>query len=73
MARTNVVSEIPGTVCRIEASVGDAVSEDDPIVFVESMKMEIPVGAPRDGKVVEILVDEGDTVAEGQEIAVIEH
>jgi len=73
VARTSVVSEIPGTVCRIEAAVGDSVSEDDPIVFVESMKMEIPVGAPRDGKVVEILVDEGDTVAEGQEIAVIEH
>lgn len=72
MASTKVVCEIPGTVCRIEANVGDSLSEDDPIVFVESMKMEIPVGAPVDGKLTEILVDEGDPVTEGQHIATLE-
>ena len=34
--------------------------------------MEIPVSAPIDCTVVEILVAEGDTVAEGQAVAVVE-
>ena len=72
MAETTVESEIPGKVLRIEAPVGTEVDEDDPIIFVESMKMEIPVGAPCAGVVKEILVAEGDTIEEGDEIAVIE-
>ena len=49
MADTMVESEIPGKVLRIEAPVGTQVEEDDPILFVESMKMEIPIGAPKAG------------------------
>ena len=72
MATTTVESEIPGKVLRIEAPAGTQVEEDDPIVFVESMKMEIPLGAPSAGTVKEILVAEGDTIEEGDEVAVIE-
>ena len=72
MADTTVESEIPGKVLRIEAGPGTAVQEDDPIIFVESMKMEIPIGAPSAGTVKEILVAEGDTIEEGDEVAVIE-
>lgn len=72
MADTTVESEIPGKVLRIEAPAGTAVQEDDPIVFVESMKMEIPIGAPSAGTVKEILVAEGDTIEEGDEVAVLE-
>lgn len=72
MADTMVESEIPGKVLRIEAPVGTQVEEDDPILFVESMKMEIPIGAPKAGTVKEILVAEGDTIEEGDEVAVLE-
>ena len=72
MANTTVESEIPGKVLRIEAPAGTKVEEDDPIVFVESMKMEIPIGAPSAGTVKEILVAEGDTIEEGDEVAVLE-
>ena len=72
MAAVPVLSEIPGTVFKIEAEVGDEVAEDDPVVILESMKMEIPVGAPAAGRVAEILVEEGEAVEEGQEVAVIE-
>lgn len=72
MANTTIESEIPGKVLRIEAPVGTTVEEDDPIVFVESMKMEIPIGAPSAGTVKEILVAEGDTIEEGDEVAVLE-
>jgi acetyl-CoA carboxylase biotin carboxyl carrier protein len=36
------------------------------------MKMEIPVGAPEAGRVVEVLIAEGAPVREGQEVAVFE-
>ena len=72
MASVPVLSEIPGTVFKIEVKVGDEVAEDDPVIILESMKMEIPVGAPQAGRVAEILVEEGEAVEEGQEVAVIE-
>ena len=72
MADTTVESEIPGKVFKIEAPVGTKVEEDDPIIILESMKMEIPIGAPRAGVVKEILVAEGDPVEEGDEVAIIE-
>ncbi|MFO1188142.1 MAG: acetyl-CoA carboxylase biotin carboxyl carrier protein subunit [Alphaproteobacteria bacterium] len=72
MARVKVISEIPGNVFRIEVAVGDRVDEDDPIVILESMKMEIPVGAPIGGKVVEILVEPGEAIAEGQQVATLD-
>ncbi len=72
MATIDVKSEIAGRVWRIDAAIGEDLDEDDPVMTLESMKMEIPVGAPRDGKVAEILVAEGDPVAEGQVVAKLE-
>ena len=72
MAVIEVESEIAGKVWKIEAEIGQTLDEDDPIIILESMKMEIPVDAPEDGKVLEILVKEGDPVTEGQIIAKIE-
>ena len=69
MAEETISSEITGTVWKIEAAPGDEVSEDDVIMILESMKMEIPVLAPADGKISEILVDEGAGVTEGQAVA----
>ena len=70
MAETRVRSEIAGSVWKIEVAVGDKVAEDDPLIVLESMKMEIPLLAPRAGVVREILVAEGEPIAEG-DIAVI--
>lgn len=72
MKRSHVKTEITGKVWKIEAMPGTPLSEDDPIMILESMKMEIPISAPVDCKIVEILVAEGDTVTEGQAVAVIE-
>ena len=72
MARIDVKTEITGNVWKIVAKVGDRVSEDDPIMILESMKMEIPVGAPEDGVVAEILAREEDVVTEGTVVARIE-
>jgi acetyl-CoA carboxylase biotin carboxyl carrier protein len=62
--------EIAGSVWKIEVSVGDEVAEDDPLVILESMKMEIPLLAPKAGVVKDILIKEGEAVAEG-DVAVI--
>lgn len=70
MADLRVRSEIAGSVWKIEVAVGDSVAADDPLVILESMKMEIPLLAPRSGVVKEILVVEGEPIAEG-DIAVI--
>jgi biotin carboxyl carrier protein len=65
MAELRVRSEIAGSVWKIEVAVGDTVVEDDTLLILESMKMEIPLVAPRAGFVKEILVAEGETIAEG--------
>jgi acetyl-CoA carboxylase biotin carboxyl carrier protein len=67
-----VKSEITGKVWKIEAKPGDRIDADDPILILESMKMEIPVAAPFDCVLVELLVSEEDAVAEGQPVAVVE-
>ncbi|HAE48278.1 MAG: acetyl-CoA carboxylase biotin carboxyl carrier protein subunit [Tistrella sp.] len=69
MAETVIRSEIAGKVWKIEVPAGGRVAADEPILILESMKMEIPVNAPLDGTVTEILVAEGDTVAEDQILA----
>ena len=72
MALIDVVAEVAGKVWKVEAKIGEELEEDDPVVILESMKMEIPIGAPDDGTLKEILVGEGDPVAEDQVIARIE-
>ena len=70
MPETTVRSEIAGSVWKIEVAVGDAVAAEDPLIILESMKMEIPLLAPRAGVVRQILVAEGEPIAEG-DVAVI--
>ena len=71
MPQTRLQSDVTGTVWKIEVRVGDAVAEDQTLLILESMKMEIPVSAPRAATVLELLVAEGEAVAEGQDVAVI--
>ena len=72
MPTTEVRTDIAGKVWKIEATVGDALAADDPILILESMKMEIPVGAPAGGRLVEIRVAEEDVVGEGDVVALLE-
>jgi len=68
----DVKAHITGVVFQVSTKPGDAVAAGDPVIVLESMKMEIPVEAPRAGVVKEIKVAEGQTVQEGETVAVLE-
>ncbi|MBZ8134792.1 biotin/lipoyl-binding carrier protein [Afifella sp. IM 167] len=72
MPSKNVVSEIAGSVWKIEKKAGDTVEAEETIVILESMKMEIPIASPIAGKVASLAVTEGDMVDVDQLIAVVE-
>lgn len=67
-----VRADMTGTVVAVVAHVGDEVESGDDLVILESMKMEIPVGASVRGVVKELHVSEGDAVREGDAIALLE-
>jgi acetyl-CoA carboxylase biotin carboxyl carrier protein len=71
MPQTRLPSDVTGVVWKIEVREGDAVTEDQTLVILESMKMEIPVTSPCAGTVLQILVAEGEAVVEGQDVLVI--
>jgi len=72
MATYEVKAEMTGSVWKIVTTVGQTVAAGDAIIILESMKMEIPVIAEDGGTVREILVEEGNSVSEGQVVARLE-
>jgi acetyl-CoA carboxylase biotin carboxyl carrier protein len=66
-----VKAELVGTVWKILVKPGDSVEADQELIVLESMKMEIPVIAPRAGVVHEVRVKETDVVAENQVLVVL--
>jgi acetyl-CoA carboxylase biotin carboxyl carrier protein len=72
MARIEVKAEVTGKVWKILVPEGSRVNADEPVMVVESMKMEIPVTSEAGGTVVELRVREGDAVEDGQLVAIVE-
>jgi acetyl-CoA carboxylase biotin carboxyl carrier protein len=68
---SEVRAELVGTVWKVLVKPGDAVEADQELIILESMKMEIPVVAPRAGTVGEVRVKETDVVAENQVLVVL--
>ncbi len=66
-----VVSPIQGTVLRVNVKTGQEVEAGAVVCVVEAMKMENEITAPMAGKVEELSVTEGASVASGDAIAVI--
>jgi pyruvate carboxylase subunit B len=73
VANANAIcAELPGSVFKLVAAVGDSVNAGDKIMILEAMKMEIDVVAPRNGKVTSISVNVNDKIEAGQVLAVVE-
>ena len=60
-----------GKVLKAVKNVGDAVKKGDPVVVIESMKMEINCVAPQDGTVASIDCNAGDSVDAGAVLATL--
>ena len=72
MARIEVKSEVTGKVWKIESKTGQKMEADEPLMIIESMKMEIPISSEDGGTIVEFLVKEGESVEDGQTVAILE-
>lgn len=61
-----------GTIVSWSVKVGDVVQEDDVLFEVNTAKVSAEIPSPVEGKVVEILYKEGDTIAVGTVVAMID-
>jgi urea carboxylase len=67
-----VSTHVTGTVWKLLAREGDHVKAGNPILVVESMKMEFPVDAPISGRIRQLFSKEGAHVSAGQMLLVIQ-
>jgi len=67
-----VASHVSGNLWQVKVKPGDMVKQGDAVVIIESMKMEISVAAPCDGRIVHVFCQEGGQVAAGQDLFVIQ-
>ena len=66
----DVLAPIPGTVCKIVATVGTTVKEGDILVIIEAMKMENEIVASRAGTVLSVIAN-ASVVTTGDVLAVL--
>lgn len=72
MSKVELLSEVTGSVWKVLVEPGQKVEEDEPVLLIESMKMEIPVIATESGIIHSILVQEGAAVAEGDVVVTLD-
>ncbi len=65
-------SIIEATITRWVKNAGDQLEEDDPIVEIATDKVDSEIPSPVEGKLVKLLFEEGDIVAVGTVIAIVE-
>jgi len=67
-----VKAELTGNLWKVVVKEGQQVDADETLMILESMKMEIPVNAPKAGRVSRVHVKEGESVQEGQLLAEVD-
>ena len=72
VAEGSLLAPMPGSVVAVHVAVGDEVSEGQPLVVMEAMKMQHTVAAPQAGTVTELPVAAGDQIEAGAVLAVVE-
>jgi biotin carboxyl carrier protein len=67
-----LASPMPATVASIHVNEGQVVAQGDLLVMLEAMKMELPIRAPRDGRVRGIACAPGELVQAGVPLVELE-
>ena len=63
-----VKAPMPGIILAVSVKVGDRVERGQAVAVLDAMKMHNTIGAPRAGVVAEVLVNEDQAVAYGDQI-----
>ena len=66
-----VAAPMPGTILKVNVSVGQAIKEGEVLCVLEAMKMENDIMAPKAGTVTQVLVSKGSSVDTGAPMVVI--
>ena len=64
----DIKAPLPGVILDIKVKVGDTVAKGQTVAILEAMKMENNINADREGTVVSINVEKGQSIAEGTDI-----
>ncbi|WP_364512645.1 acetyl/propionyl/methylcrotonyl-CoA carboxylase subunit alpha [Nocardioides sp. LML1-1-1.1] len=72
VAEGSLLAPMPGSVVSVRAAVGDVVTEGQPILVMEAMKMQHTIAAPYAGTVTELSATAGQQVEAGTVLAVVE-
>lgn len=67
-----LTAQMPGQVMEVFVTEGERVAEGQPLLLLEAMKMEMRVVAPAAGTVIRLLVQAGQAVERGQQLAEVE-
>ncbi|MDR9468325.1 acetyl-CoA carboxylase biotin carboxyl carrier protein subunit, partial [Marinospirillum sp.] len=65
-------SPVAGSVWEVLKAPGETVKAGEPLMILESMKMEIPVLASQDGQLLEHRVKPGSRVTPGQIVSILQ-
>ena len=72
VAQDAIAAPMPGAVVSVHRHAGDSVTRGEPVVTIESMKLQTALPAPRDGVIADILCAEGATFDKGAVIVTLE-
>jgi len=70
--KQTLCAPMPGKVVRLLAAIGEEVKEGQGVIVVEAMKMENELKSPKDGKLVEVYVQEGMAVEMNAKLLAVE-
>jgi 3-methylcrotonyl-CoA carboxylase alpha subunit len=68
-AAAELTAPMPGKILRIHAQPGQAFAAHEPLIVMESMKMEMTLSAPAPGRIAEVLCAEDELVEMGARLA----
>ena len=70
-SKGGIKAPLPGVILDVVVQVGDVVKRGQKVAVLEAMKMENNINSDREGKVLEVKVQKGESILEGTDIVVI--